>query len=202
MKDNMGIAVSGWIKIYDPVTEEIFIDKQNSIHYENMSIALAQSLSNRGEGWLYSMSFGNGGTLINPNGVITYLTPNTTGYGASLYNQTYNKVVDDRSSENTDPAQNKIEIRHVSGTYYTDVFVSCLLDFGEPEGQQAFDTATSSNDQFVFDEIGLRSRPLASEERGMLLTHVIFHPQQKSLNRSIKVDYTVRVQSLSGLIKE
>jgi len=31
-----------------------------------------------------------------------------------------------------------------------------------------------------------------------LLTHVIFHPVQKSLNRLIQVDYTVRVQSLSG----
>ena len=55
--------------------------------------------------------------------------------------QTYTKVVDDRSINNIDPVRNKIDIRHVSGTNYTDVLVTCLLDYGEPSGQDAFDTA-------------------------------------------------------------
>jgi hypothetical protein len=196
MQDNNGVRVQGHIKIFDPETNHVYIDKRNAIHYENMSIALAESLSNAGQGFIYEMSFGNGGTTVDQTGVITYLTPNSTGTNASLYNQTYTKIVDDRSVNNTDPARNKIETRHVSGTNYTDILVSCLLDYGEPNGQQAFDTATNADDAFVFDELGLRS--FDPNSTGRLLTHVIFHPVQKSLNRLIQIDYTVRVQSLAG----
>lgn len=196
MQDNHGILVQGHIKIFDPASEEVYVNKRNAIHYENMSIALAESLANAGEGFIYEMSFGNGGTNIDPTGIITYLTPNSTGTNASLYNQTYTKVVDDSSVNNTDPTRNKIETRHLSGTNYTDILVSCLLDYGEPDGQQAFDTASNTNDIFVFDELGLRSYDPAGS--GRLITHVIFHPVQKSLNRLIQIDYTVRVQSLTG----
>ncbi len=196
MQDNSGILVQGHIKIYDPLSKEVYVNKRNAIHYENMSLALAESLSNAGQGFIYEMSFGNGGTSVDPTGIITYLTPNSAGTNASLYNQTYSKVVDDRSVNNTDPARNFLETRHVSGTNYTDVLVSCLLDYGEPEGQDAFDTSADANGSFVFDELGLRS--YSPSGTGRLITHVIFHPVQKSLNRLIQIDYTVRVQSLSG----
>jgi hypothetical protein len=196
INEKNGIIVQGHIKIYDPESKQVYVDKRNAIHFENMSIALAESLSNQGQGFIFEMSFGNGGTSVDPTGIITYLTPNTTGINASLYNQTFSKIVDNRSVNNLDPARNKTEIRHVTGTNYTDILVSCLLDYGEPEGQQAFDTATSQDDQFVFDELGLRS--FSPTGQGKLITHVIFHPVQKSLNRLIQVDYTVRVQSLSG----
>ena len=200
LHENNGIIVQGHIKIFDPETQEVFINKRNAIHYENMSIALAESLANAGQGWIYEMSFGNGGTSVDPTGIITYLTPNSTGTNASLYNQTYTKVVDDNSINNLDPVRNKIETRHVSGTNYTDVLVTCLLDYGEPSGQDAFDTATDANSLYVFDELGLKSWNPNGE--GNLLTHVIFHPVQKSLNRLIQIDYTVRIQSLSGLAEE
>jgi len=200
INENTGIHVEGHIKIFDPETDKIFINKRNAIHYENMSLALAQSLSNEGNGFIYSMSFGNGGTSVDPTGIITYLTPNSTGVNASLYHETYNKVIDDRSINNIDPFRNKTEVRHVNGTNYTDVIVTCLLDYGEPSGQDAFDTGSSTSDLFVFDELGLRSYNPDGE--GLLITHVLFHPVQKSLNRLIQIDYTVRVQSLSGLIGE
>lgn len=196
MKDQNGVHIVGHIKIYDPVNNEIIVSKRNAIHYENFSIALAESISNQGEGFIYEMSFGNGGTSVDPTGIITYLTPNSTGTNASLYNQTYSKIVDSRSVNNVDPARNFIETRHVSGTNYTDVLVRCLLDYGEPENQQAFDTAGYTDSQFVFDELGLRS--FSEDGTGRLLTHVLFHPVQKSLNRLIQIDYTVRIQSLSG----
>jgi hypothetical protein len=114
MQDTNGVLVQGHIKIFDPESKEVYIEKRNAIHYENMSIALAESLSNAGAGFVYEMSFGNGGTSVDPTGIITYLTPNSTGTNASLYNQTYTKVVDEKSVNNTDTARNKTEIRHVS----------------------------------------------------------------------------------------
>jgi len=194
--DKQGIFLEGHVKIHDPKSGEVLLNKRNAIHYENMSIALAESLSNAGQGWVHEMSFGNGGTSLDPTGIITYLTPNSTGTNASLYNQTFQKVVDDRSVNNTDPARNKIDIRHVSGTNYTDILVTCLLDYGEPNGQDAFDTASNTESLYVFDELGLRG--YNPDGTGRLLTHVIFHPIQKSLNRLVQIDYTVRVQSLTG----
>ena len=161
-----------------------------------MSVALAESVANQGQGFINSMSFGNGGTSVDPTGIITYLTPNSTGTNATLYNQTYTKIVDDRSVSNLDPQRNKIETRHVNGTNYTDVVVTCLLDYGEPNGQDAVDGASASDSLYVFDELGLVS--YSPSGTGKLLTHVIFHPVQKSLNRLIQIDYTVRVQSLTG----
>ena len=142
-----------------------------------MSIALAESLSNAGQGFVYEMAFGNGGTSVDPTGIITYLTPNSTGVNASLYNQKYIKVVDDQSANNTDPNRNKIETRHVTGTNYTDILVSTILDYGEPSGQDANDTAQNTSSNFVFDELGLVS--YSPTGNGKLLTHVIFHPVQK-----------------------
>ena len=153
---------------------------------------------NNGQGFIYSMAFGNGGTSIDPTGIITYLTPNTTGTNASLYNQTYEKVIDGSSSTNLDPTRNFTEVRHVTGQNYSDIFCTCLLDYGEPSGQAAYDTTVNGETTYVFDELGLQSYSPTGES--LLLTHVIFHPVLKSLNRLIQIDYTVRIQSLTGLV--
>ena len=191
-----GFHFEGHIKIFDPQTKEVFVDKRNAIHYENMSVAMVNSLSNQVLGTIYQMAFGTGGTIVDPTGLISYLTPNTVGVNSSLYNQTYQKIVDQNASENTDPVRNKMEIRHVSGATYSDIVVSCLLDYGEPDGQEAFDNSQDMSGNFVFDELGLKSYD--PNGNGKLLTHVIFHPVQKSLNRLLQVDYTIRVQSLTG----
>ena len=196
--ESAGISIQGHLKIYDPVSKEVFIDKRNAIHYENFAVALARGISNQGFGTISEMAFGNGGTRIDQTGIITYLTPNTVGSSASLYNQTYYKVIDARQATDLDPSRNFMEVRHVAGTPYADVLVSCLLDFGEPSGQAAFDNATNSDGTFVFDEIGLRAYSNDGPGQGELLTHVIFHPVQKSLNRMIQIDYTVRIQSLTN----
>jgi len=197
-KEKGGVHMEGHIRIFDPDSGEEYVNKRNAIHYENMSEALALSLSNKTTGFIHEMAFGNGGTNVDPTGVITYLPANSSGQNASLYNQTYYKVVDDNSSLNTDAGRNKLSVNHISGNIYSDIVISCLLDYGEPSGQQAFDNTSNFNDTYTFDELGLKSW-IGTVNTGRLLTHVIFHPVQKSLNRLIQIDYTIRIQTLTNL---
>lgn len=197
------IQIEGFLKVFDPNNNEVFVDKHNAIHYENISVALAQTLSNRGVGTIYKMAFGDGGASVDETGIITYLPPNVTGQNASLYNQTYAKIVDDTNISNLNPTRNKMSVNHTPGKVYTDIVVQCLLDYSEPPGQMAFDNSTQMENKFVFDEIGLlayNGTDSAGNELTKLLTHVIFHPVQKSLNRQIQIDYTIRIQSLTNLV--
>jgi len=190
--------IKGFLKVFDPKTNEVFFEGFNAIHFENISEALAQSMSNKNLGHIYQMSFGNGGTSVDPTGIITYLPANSTGQNADLYNTTFSKVVDDNSLTNTDTTRNNLTVLHTPGKVYTDILVSCLLDYSEPIGQQAFDNSTDLNGEFVFDELGLKTwNGSATDLR--LITHVVFHPVQKALNRQIQIDYTVRIQTLTNL---
>jgi hypothetical protein len=200
---NVTYKIEGFIKITDPNSGEVLVDKRNSINYENISEAMADTLSGRGYGEIYQMAFGNGGASVADTGVITYLPPNTTGQNAALYNQTYAKIVNDTSVFNLDPTRNKMTVYHTSGNVYTDIVVQCLLDYGEPAGQAAFDNSTQTDSSYIFDELGLLAN-YGTDSSGnvitRLLTHVIFHPVQKSLNRQIQISYTIRIQSLTNLV--
>jgi len=201
--DQQILKMEGFLTIRDYNTGEVLQEAKNAINYENMSEAIADTLSSRGYGEIYQMAFGNGGASVDETGVITYLPPNTTGQNAALYNQTYAKIVDDTSVFNLDPTRNKMTVFHTTGRVYTDILVQCLLDYGEPAGQAAFDNSTQTDSNYIFDELGLLAN-YGTDANGSvitrLLTHVIFHPVQKSLNRQIQIDYTVRIQSLTNLV--
>lgn len=202
-KSTAQIGIEGFFKIYDPVTKEIFADQHNGIHYENISEALATTFASRGYGQLYKMVFGNGGSSVDETGIVTYLPTNTVGQNSTLYNQTYSKVIDDTSVLNLDPTRNKMLISHTVGKVYTDILIQCLLDYGEPSGQAAFDNATQMESPFIFDEIGLivsYGLDAVGSEQVRLISHAVFHPVQKSLNRQIQIDYTIRIQSLTNLV--
>ena len=74
LNDKSGVLLQGHIKIHNPESGEILVDKRNAIHYENMSISLAESLANQGQGMVYSMAFGNGGTSVDPTGICLLYT--------------------------------------------------------------------------------------------------------------------------------
>ncbi len=197
------VSVKGHIKIHDPVSGEVLVDKDNAINYENISLAIANSLSDRGVGTIYQMVFGNGGASVDSTGLITYLPPNVTNVNADLYKQTYAKIVNDNLISNQDPTRNKMTVSHTSGKTYSDILITCLLDYGEPSGQYAFDNATNSDSEFVFDELGLMANYGSDGNDNIitrLISHVVFHPVQKSLNRQIQIDYTIRVQAITNLV--
>ena len=199
-----GVHVQGHIKIFDPTSGEVFVNKRNAIHYENISEAIAYNLANQQRGFIYEMHFGNGGTTVSDTGVITYNPANVNAQNSGLYSPTYSKIVDASAPANPNPTRNKMEIRHTPGVPYTDILVTCLLDYGEPADQGAFDNSQDLGADYVFDELGLKAAPYTDPNTGIvtpgkLLTHVVFHPVQKSLNRLIQIDYTVRIQTLTNL---
>lgn len=185
---NTGINVKGFVKIFDTDSGEILLEKNNAVNFENMSVAIARSLSSISTGNLYSMAFGNGGTIVDSTGNISYMTPNVTGINATLYNQTYIKTNITGISETYD-AQNNVEINHIGGTTYSDIIITVTLGYDEPSDQNAFDN-NSGTDKYTFSEIGLLSQD------NKLLTHVIFSPLAKSLNRIITIEYTLRISLL------
>ncbi len=190
MTDILPLKIKGHVRIRDTETQEVLVNQMNAIHQENMSVALAKSLANKSDGPIYSMFFGNGGATVNGLGVITYLPPNTTGATSNLYNPTYFEVVD---INRLAPADNSMNVTHLQNALFSDIVITVILGFGEPSGQSSFDDATDMEQEFIFDEIGLKTFN-SDPNAGLLLTHVIFHPVQKSLNRSIEVVYTLRIQ--------
>jgi len=193
-KDESIVGVDGHIKIWDPISGDIFVNKHNAVHPENMSIAIANTLTSSGLHQIYEMHFGNGGTTVSGAGVVTYKSPNVNIGTDDLYNKTYFKVIDANDTvNNLDPANNFMAVTHVAGTTFTDIITTCTLDYVEPTGQDAIDNSIDMEGTYIFDELGLKSKT-ATLGAGLLLTHVIFHPVQKSANRLIQIVYTLRIR--------
>jgi hypothetical protein len=189
---NLENKITGRFTIRDKNTSEIILEKTNAIHYENFGEALALAAAGNAEGHIYEMHFGNGASIIDSVGAISYYPPNVEGVNANLYNPTYFKIVDQKSSANSNPTANFMEVKHTRGNLFTDIIIVCTLDYGEPSGQDAFDLTNDLEGDFIFDEIGLKSFSSVAGA-GKLLTHAIFSPIQKSLNRSYEIEYVIRI---------
>ena len=177
-------SAEGFVVIRDGITKEILVEQQNAVHFGNLSAAIAMALAGDADGHITYVAFGNGATSITALGTIFYRTPNVSllrDETAALYNETYQKDV----SVGTD--ENNVSVV-LSNVNYADVKVTVTLGFGEPADQDLIDNATNNDGDYVFDEMGLKTAD------GLLLTHIVFHPVQKALNRIIEVEYTLRIQ--------
>ena len=201
MIDLTHINIDGHVKIWDPKTKEILVSKHNAINPETMTLILAQMLQGNNDSYVYEMHFGNGGLIIDETGNITYndVTDNlSTGIEAGLYNATYFKVVDTvDTTNNIDPINNKVVVSHTTGLNYTDLVITCTLEENEPDSSSEnnlIDSPAEYDGDYIFNELGLKSRGSNGKNTGYLLSHIVFDPVQKSANRVIQVIYTLRIR--------
>tara|TARA_R110001592_G_scaffold127750_1_gene339744 strand:- start:5890 stop:6516 length:627 start_codon:yes stop_codon:yes gene_type:complete len=191
VNEHAGIGMNGHILIRDKETGEEIVNKRNAIHYGNMANIVANALNSDGNSKLHFMAFGNGGTSVDTAGKVVYKSPRVSESfeaSADLYSRSYNKII----SANT--ATDKIEV--IAGSSFTDLKITCTLGYAEPSDQDLFDSSTDNDGSYVFDELALFSYPTDNTNitTSKMLTHVIFHPVQKSQNRIIEIIYTVRIQ--------
>ncbi len=180
--------------ITDPDNVSIVVDKSNAIHPENMSQAIANALAANVDsmgislGAISEMRFGNGGTVVLSTGRVTYKTPRISSFGG-LYSETYAKKINANVNAGVESEYNNVSTVHIPGQVYTDIVCLCTLGLGEPSDQNVSST-TDMEGNYVFDELGLYTDGTS----GIALSHIIFHPVEKSANRILQIKYTVRVQ--------
>jgi hypothetical protein len=201
MIDSTNINIDGHVKIWDPKTQEVFVSEHNAINPETMTLIIATMLQGNNNSYVYEMHFGNGGLIIDETGNITYndVTDNlSTGLEAGLYNPTYFKVVDKvDTANNSDIINNNVVVNHITGLNYTDLVVTCTLEENEPNADSDDSLVVSPeeyNGDYIFNELGLKSRGSNGKNSGYLLSHIVFDPVQKSANRVIQIVYTLRIR--------
>ena len=193
--ETAGINVEGHVLIRDKETGETLLNQRNAIHYGNMANLIANALNNGQGAYIQYMAFGNGGTSVDTTGKVLYKTPRVSeAYesGANLYSRTYYKTINTVNNE-----LDKIDI--IAGPSYTDIKMTCTLGYDEPADQDLFDSSTTNEGDYIFDEMSIFSYPSDPSDAvpintSTMLTHVIFHPVQKSQNRIIEIIYTIRIQ--------
>jgi hypothetical protein len=172
--DNAGLNMSGHIVIRD-----------------------AEALNNTADSHINFIAFGNGGTSVDTaGGKVLYRSPRVSEAfeaSASLYNKTHHKSIHGVDADDN----NKIEI--ITGASYTDIKMTVTLGYNEPDSatnpQDVFDSSTTNTGDYIFDELGVFTKAEDFDtDNPRMLTHVIFHPVQKSQNRVIEIIYTIRVQ--------
>lgn len=187
MKENLQVNIKGRMIIRDLETNEIVRDDTNAIHPQNMALIISRALSRTANGNIFSLCFGNGGTFLNSSNQIVYRPSNIIG-ASSLYNQTYSVQVDDQST-GTPSTNSTLSASSLSPAITSTITVTAQLNANEPSGQAASDNLTTNPTTalFMFDEVGLKSPD------GLLLSHLVFSPFEKTANRAFLIIYTLTV---------
>ena len=187
MHNKMNINGIGRVLIHDIENGELILEKTNAIHPQNMALIIAKALAHEPTGYISQIALGNGGTYINSLNQISYRPVNIIGTSAALYNETYSINVDENAAGT--PLSNSVMATLSPAPATTAmVIVTALIPSDAPNGQALLDNTTTDPDApFMFDELGLKSSD------GLLLTHMVFSPVEKTANRGYMLTYTITV---------
>jgi hypothetical protein len=201
MIDRTNFSIDGHVKIWDPESQEVFVSKHNAINPETVTLIVATMLQGNNNAYISEMHLGNGGLIIDETGNITYNDVDdnlSTGLEAGLYNATYFKVVDVMdTTNNTDIVNNSVVVTHITGLNYSDIVVTCTLEEDEPNSASEGSLVESSEEfagDYIFNELGLKSRGPDGKNTGYLMSHIVFDPVQKAADRVIQIVYTLRIR--------
>lgn len=182
------ILAIGAIKIIDPFTGEVILNKKNAIHPQNLALVIARGLAHQADSTVFQLSFGNGGTFFNSSNQLVFRPPSVVG-ASSLYNQTYTVQVDDVDS-GTPTTNSVLASSSPAPAISSIVTVQALLAPNEPAGQAVADNLTTNLDaDFVFDEMCLKTKD------GLMLSHLVFSPIEKTSNRAFLITYTLTISA-------
>ena len=179
MNDNiLPVTVMGHVKIADDLGT-VLLDKKNAVHPQNMARVIARALAHESNFFIHRIAFGNGGTVVQGAGAITYNTPNdgitdNAGHASRLYNETYYEIIDENGPSigygpGANPAGDSLtpttpNVQDGPGVFsqeigiISQVVISAVLNPGEPSGQFNTDNQSpteNTESDFTFDEIGL-----------------------------------------------
>jgi hypothetical protein len=192
MPQTMNLSIEGHVKIVDLTANRVLFEGHNAINSETMSIVIANMLKGNLSNYISELHIGNGGTVIDEDGNITYkdVVENLElGTLAELYNPLYYKIVDELdTAANDDPTRNFLSVVHSEGLSYTDLTITCTLEEDQPS------LPGSSAGEVIFNELGLKNRNRTGLNSGYLLSHVVFEPVTKNAGRVVQIVYTLRIR--------
>lgn len=187
------VNVEGHVIIRDVDTNETLLNKYNAINFQNFALALANSLANKTDvngnsSVISKLAFGFGGSTIDASGNITYKEAKVAGGSGALYNASLDNA---NGGVHLQVPITEHTVMDAANEPYTDLACKVILDYNYPADTSNLDTASNyeTAGEFVFDEIALVT------ESGNFLTHLIFHPIQKSKNRKLEILYTLRIRA-------
>lgn len=154
------VEITGHVKITNPDTGEVLLDKNNAIHTINMPRALSRGLAKNPNNYIATLQLGNGGAYTTGTSQNILKPPNDgtngDGWTSQLYSSIYTVIVDSTNPE-FDSTGGTGVVSEEAGTK-SNVIITAYLGQNVPSGQTTtnpLSSPTAAQLDFNFNELGL-----------------------------------------------